>query len=559
MDSRVAGVSAQLGIMEYGVSERFGSCLEHGCAHTDEHSLWSRRNFLTSLGQAIGSSIVLGSTTINALASSPMLDMLHRHDSERILVLLQLGGGNDGLNTIIPVEDGYYFRARPTLSIPKRVALPLTDTLGLHPALNTLRGRYDDGQMAIIQGVGYKDSSLSHFDGTDNWMSGTTSVGHDASGWVGRKLEFSHPDFETKPREYPLAVQVGGISSRLFDGRENGMGMTMANVEVFRRLVRTGRLFDENTAPDNAYGNEVAFVRRIANDTFTYGRAVQEAAARAGNAISYPRVVPAYLTDRLSIVARLIKGGLGARVYHVGLGGFDTHGSQGSVYGRHATLLKAMAETVNAFLNDLGELSKEVLIMTFSEFGRRVNENGSDGTDHGTAAPLFLFGPGVKGGILGDTPSLRDLDAHGNLKYGIDFRAVYSTVLQHWFGFTGPASAQVLGESFDPLDIIANPSDPTYTGAESTAEVPDSFVLHQNYPNPFNPATTIEYRLGVQGRVTLDVIDLTGRRVETLVDRTQPPGQYSVQFDAAGLPSGTYLYRLRVGTQVASRRMLLLR
>ena len=132
-------------------------------------------------------------------------------------------------------------------------------------------------------------------------------------------------------------------------------------------------------------------------------------------------------------------------------------------------------------------------------------------------------------------------------------------MLQHWFGFTGPASAQVLGESFDPLDIIANPSDPTYTGAESTAEVPDSFVLHQNYPNPFNPATTIEYRLGVQGSVRLDVIDLTGRRIETLVDRTQPPGQYSVQFDAAGLPSGTYLYQLRVGTQVASRRMVLLR
>ncbi len=559
MDSRVTGVSAHLGIMEHGVSERFGSCLEHGCAHTDEHSLWSRRNFLTSLGHAIGSSIVLGSTTVNALARSPVLDILNGHNSERILVLLQLGGGNDGLNTVIPVEDGYYFRARPTLSIPKNVALPLTDTLGLHPALKTLRGLYDDGQMAIIQGVGYKNSSLSHFQGTDNWMSGTESVGHDASGWVGRKLEFSHPDFETKPREYPLAVQVGGISSRLFDGHEQGMGMTMANVDVFRRLVRTGRLFDEKSAPDNAYGNEVAFVRRIANDTFTYGKAVQEAASRGANAVSYPRVVPAYLTERLSTVARLIKGNLGARVYHVGLGGFDTHGSQGSVYGRHATLLRAMAETVNAFLNDLGELSKEVLVMTFSEFGRRVNENGSDGTDHGTAAPLFLFGPGVKGGLLGNAPSLRDLDAHGNLKHGIDFRAVYSTVLQHWFGFTGPTSAQVLGESFDPLDVIAKPSDPIYTGAERTAEVPISVVLHQNYPNPFNPATTIEYQLGAYGRVKLNVFDVTGRRVKTLVDRTLPPGHYSVQFDAGGLPSGTYLYQLRVGTQVASRRMVLLR
>ena len=223
--------------------------------------------------------------------------MLHRHDSERILVLLQLGGGNDGLNTIIPVEDDYYYRARPTLSIPKRVALPLTDTLGLHPALETL---YAGATMMDRWPLSREsDTRIQAYRTLRVPITGCRARHRSGMMYrdgLGESWSSAHPDFETKPREYPLAVQVGGISSRLFDGHEYGMGMTMANVEVFRRLVRTGRLFDEKSVPDNAYGDEVAFVRRIANDTFTYGRAVQEAAARAGNAISYPRVVPAYLT-----------------------------------------------------------------------------------------------------------------------------------------------------------------------------------------------------------------------------------------------------------------------
>lgn len=545
--------------MKYNVSERFGSCLEHGCAHTDEHSQWSRRDFLSTLGRTAGSAVVLGSTAVHALAHSSVLNTLSQSDSERILVLLQLDGGNDGLNTIIPVEDDQYFRARPTLAIPKHVALPLTHELGFHPAMATLRKLYDEGQMSIIQGVGYENSSLSHFQGTDNWMSGVGERAEDTSGWIGRQLEFQFPDFETKPREYPLAVQVGGITSRLFDGQAQAMGMTMANVEVFRRLVRTGGLFDEQKAPDNAYGNEIKFLRRIANDAFIYGKAVQEAASRGANAVSYPQLEPYYFSDRLSTVARLIKGDLGAQIYHVSLGGFDTHGSQGSVYGRHATLLRAMSETVNVFLRDLGELSQDVLVMTFSEFGRRVYENGSDGTDHGTAAPLFLFGPGAKGGLFGESPSLKDLDEHGNLRHGIDFRAVYATVLQNWFGFGEFASSHVLGQSFDLLDIIASPADPVYTSTEHSDEIPTTLVLNQNYPNPFNPATVIEYELNESSSVTLRVFDVAGRLVRTLVDQHLPAGKHTIRFHADGLPGGTYLYQLRAGHQVTSRRMVLLR
>ena len=545
--------------MKYKVSERFGSCLEHGCAHTDEHSQWSRRDFLSTLGRTAGSAVVLGSTAVHALAHSSILNTLSQNDSERILVLLQLNGGNDGLNTIIPVEDDRYFRARPTLAIPKRVALPLTSELGFHPAMAALRRLYDEGQMSIVQGVGYEDSSLSHFQGTDNWMSAVGGRSLDASGWIGRKLEFQFPDFEATPSEYPLAVQVGGIPSRLFDGQVQSMGMTMANVEVFRRLVRTGGLFDEQNIPDTAYGDEIKFMRRTANNAFIYGKAVQEAASRGTNSVSYPALEPYYFSERLSTVAQLIKGGLRTRVYHVSIGGFDTHGSQGGVIGRHATLLRAMSETVDAFLRDLGELRQDVLVMTFSEFGRRVYENGSDGTDHGTSAPLFLFGPGAKGGLFGQSPSLEHLDENGNLKHGIDFRAVYATVLQHWFGFGESASSRVLGQSFDLLDVIASPADPVHTSTQHADEIPGTLVLHQNYPNPFNPATVIEYELNESSSITLRVFDVAGRLVRTLVDQHLPAGRHTVRFHANGLPGGTYLYQLRTGHQVTSRRMVLLR
>ncbi len=174
-------------------------------------------------------------------------------------------------------------------------------------------------------------------------------------------------------------------------------------------------------------------------------------------------------------------------------------------------------------------------------------------------APLFLFGPGAKGGLFGQSPSLEHLDENGNLKHGIDFRAVYATVLQHWFGFGESASSRVLGQSFDLLDVRASPADPVRTSTQHTDEIPGTLVLYQNYPNPFNPATVIEYELNESSSVTLRVFDVAGRLVRTLVDQHLPVGRHTVRFHANGLPGGTYLYQLRAGHQVTSRRMVLLR
>ena len=535
---------------------RFGSCLAHGGAHAEDHCLWSRRDFLTGLGLAAGSTVMLGQTPVHAFARTSMLESLGRLSGERILVLIQLDGGNDGLNTIVPIEDDLYYQARPRLAIRKNAALRINSELGFHPAMSDLRRLYGEGNMAIIQGVGYQDSSLSHFRGTDIWMTGSDPDSNLVSGWTGRQLEVTYPNFDTVPPDYPLAVQIGGMSSRLIDGDSFSMGMAMSNPAVFQRLARTGRLYSERSVPATSYGREMAYVRRVANDTFRYGVAVKEAADRATNQIDYPQNNS--LANRLSMVARLIKGDLGARVYHVGLAGFDTHSTQGIVAGRHAALLRQLSRAVTTFLRDLGGLSEHVMVMTFSEFGRRVEENGSEGTDHGTAAPLFLFGPSINGGLFGQRPSLSDLDPYGNMHYHVDFRAVYATVLQHWFGFSSAASERVLGSPFDAIPFVRDPADPVVTRTRQD-ELPDQPVLHQNYPNPFRSQTTITFTLHRSSSATLQVYDLSGRRVRTVELGQRGPGTHEIEFQAADLSSGTYLYRLVAGRQALSRRMNVIR
>jgi len=537
---------------------RHGSCLEHGRAHTEDHRLWTRRDFISGLGMAAGASVIVGSTPVQALGHSSFLHQLQQSSQDRILILLQLFGGNDGLNTIIPVEDSNYFNARPRLAIPKHVALPLTKQLGMHPAMRPLRDLYNAGEMAIVQGVGYADSSLSHFRSTDVWLSGSDVNTYLDTGWTGRQMDFTYPDFEAQPSDYPPAVQIGGLGSLLFVGGNRNMGIAVSNPQLFRRLTREGKYYDEKAVPATASGDEMAFVRRIANDTFRYGKAIQDASSQGRNDVSYPS--GNYLASNLSTVARLIKGNLGSHVYHVGIGGFDTHGSQGATNGAHATLLKYLSDAVAAFLRDIkaGGRDKDVLVLTFSEFGRRVEQNGSGGTDHGTAAPLFLFGSGVNGGLYGDAPSLTDLDANGNLLYQTDFRAIYATVLQHWFGFSQGASTGVLGDSFDPLALVRDPSGVRVTNRERPV-LPEAFVLHQNYPNPFNPDTTIPYVLHEPGPIHLEVFDATGRRVRALVDDIRSAGSHSASFDGSGLASGMYHYRLRALGGVATRSMSLIR
>ena len=385
------------------MSPRRGTTLQEGAAHTCDHAQWSRREFIARLGLAgLGGGLVLQGTPVQALASAAQLGGLAGQESERVLVLLQLVGGNDGLNTIVPYRDDEYYRLRGNLAIAADEVLPLDDRCGVHPALAPLRPLWEQGQMAVVHNVGYPEPQLSHFRSKDIWDTASESDQYLDTGWGGRYLDGlpAEPDNSS-----PLAVQIGSGSSLLFQGEETQLGMSLSSPEAFERLAEEGTFFALDGLPDNPVGREIGFVRRVANDSFTYAEAIQEAASRGANQVDYADNAP--FTRGLGVVARLIKGGLGSRIYLVQLGGFDTHSNQ---VRQHANLLRQLAAGVRDFSADLaaGGRAEEVMMMTFSEFGRRVQANASGGTDHGTAAPAMLFGAGLRGGLEGAPPELRN-------------------------------------------------------------------------------------------------------------------------------------------------------
>lgn len=535
---------------------RPGACLEHGEAHATDHTQWSRRDFLSSMGlTAAGGAVLLSGSPVRAFSQTPLLEHLRYIETDRVLVLIQLSGGNDGLNTVVPVTNDLYYNARPQIAITSNQVIPLEGVpdVGLHPSFEVLRPNYGDGHMAVLQNVGYPDPVLSHFDATDIWMTANHGDGLAGTGWVGRYLASEFPDLDTTPIDYPLAVQMGGTSALLFQGPTTNMGMSLASPELFARIAEQGILYSIDGLPDTTLGEEIEFVRTIANDSFVYAESIQEASEAGSNQVDYPQ--GNQLANNLSIVARLIKGQLGARIYHVSIGSFDTHANQ---QGRHANLLQDLSETVKAFLDDIdaGGRSDDVLVATFSEFGRRVTQNGSGGTDHGTAAPLFLFGSGVAGGVYGSPPDLEVLDHNGNLRFEIDFRSVYATLLADWFGLASETVQEALNGSFATVGFVA---DPMISTSSEEEVLPTSFTLHQNYPNPFNPTTNLGYTLNRPGQISLRVFDSVGRLVETLVDDHQPAGRYVVTFDAGRLASGRYGYQLQTESGIETRHMTLIR
>jgi uncharacterized protein (DUF1501 family) len=526
--------------------------LDAGHAHDDDHCTWSRRQFMQGLGlAAAGAAFSVSGTPMRALAGTSVLQQLRQNESDRVLVMIQLSGGNDGLNTIIPVTNDFYYNARPTIAIPGNEAIAMTSDFAMNAAMAPLESTFGNGDMAVVQGVGYPSHSLSHFQSTDVWVTGNELSALGDSGWSGRSLEHMYPDSQSDPLSYPLAMQIGGNSPLLFHGLDSQMGMSLLNVELFSQIAGTGKVFDEVNVPAGPVGNELAFVRSIANDSYLYASAIQDAAAIGTNDVEYPDTT---LGRNLAVISQMIKGQLGTRIYHVNLSGFDTHSNQ---IGRHTGLFDNLSRSVSAFLQDLEVTGHQddALVMTFSEFGRRINQNGSAGTDHGTAAPLFLFGSGVNGGMYGEHPDLGDVDKSGNMKFTTDFRRVYASVLNDWFGITDENVATVLGSEFDIIPFVSNPS----TVATDTPSIPSGFSLSQNYPNPFNPTTRIGFTLDQPGQTRLEVFDIAGRKISSIVNAPLGIGHHEVEFNASGLASGAYLYRLQTPAGSITKRMTLLR
>lgn len=468
-------------------------------------------------------------------------------DDGRVLVLVQLAGGNDGLNAVVPFEHDAYYNARPNLAVPRTDVLRLADDIGFHPALEGLLRLYDEGNLAVVQGVGYPNPNRSHFKSTDIWLTASDSNDIRETGWLGRYFDLVCPPEEDESRcvaSGPPAIQIGLTSSLALLGK-NPKGITLRDPLTFYNLVahqpdRHGS--DPSPMPRTVAERELQFLRETAAAAFDYAEDIRTATEKGANVVTYP---DSDLASQLAIVARLIAGGLSTRVYIVSIKGFDTHANQRGI---HDALLRQVGEALAAFQQDLKQLglSDRVVGMCFSEFGRRVSENASGGTDHGTAAPMFLFGEPIQGGVYGAHPSLTDLD-HGDLKHEFDFRQIYATLLDHWLGFD---SAQVLGRNYATLPLVS-----PVTGLNSDQQIPQHYTLAAPYPNPFNPATTIEYGIPISSPIEVSVFSLLGRRVAHWQWDRQPAGWHKLVWRPNELPSGTYVIQLRSGSVRLTRKV----
>lgn len=483
-------------------------------------------------------------------------------DTDNVLVIVQLSGGNDGLNTVIPISEyADYVGARRNVAIAENRILKLDGVrnTGLHPSLTGFQQLYNDGKMNIIQSVGYPLPNFSHFRATDIWMSASDSNQNVNSGWIGRYLDEEYPGF---PNNYPtpqmpdpLAIQVGSVTTLTCQGPAVSMGMSITDPTSFYNLVDN----IQDPVPNTPMGFELSYLRQVAKATNKYADRIRQAALAVPTQGTYPNNS---LAAQLKIVARLIKGGLKTRVYMVSFGGFDTHANQvvatDTATGAHANLLSSVSSAIKAFMDDCKGLGVQdrVLGMTFSEFGRRIKSNASGGTDHGSAAPLFLFGKNVFGGITGNNPEIpSNATVSDNLPFQYDFRSIYASVLQQWFCVPDDELQQVMLKNFQSLPLINSSKCPNAK--------PNGFnnasVLVFNYPNPFTSTTSVTFKTN-GGHTLVQVVDAQGRLVKTLLERTySEAGTHRVSFDSGGLPQGIYYVRLQNGPVQQVKSMLKVR
>jgi uncharacterized protein (DUF1501 family) len=409
----------------------------------------SRRDFLVrglyGIGIGAGLPAFLDRTSA-ALAAQALQGTSVETHPERILVVLELSGGNDGLNTVVPYGDLAYYRARPNLGIPERDVIRIRDGFGFHPSMVGFERLYKDGQMAVVHGCGYDHPSLSHFSSMSFWHTGVPNSG-EPLGWLGRLADQRY-DPATRNiivnvgTSQSLAVRSGKHSPLVFDDparfRRDGTD------DQKQALTRLG----QGSPTSNATLEFLAATARNATDSSDF---VRQAAAAYRTPVDYG--IGNAFGGGLQRVAALIAAGMATRLYYVVYQGnsFDTHVQQADL---HSRLLMYTADAVRAFMEDVRRIGRadDVAVMMFTEFGRRVEENGSLGTDHGTATPMFIVGKRVKGGFYGRPPSLTDLD-DGNLKMTTDFRSVYATMIREWLGYNDTEA--VLKGRFDPLPMFA--------------------------------------------------------------------------------------------------------
>ncbi len=540
-------------------------------AHDKEHKVWSRRSFLQALGIAGSGSMMLGSNMLTASAPSPLTAAIANAPGDGILILIRLSGGNDGLSTVIPIEQyDTYANARPNIYIPESKVLKLTDEFGIPSYMQSLESMWGEGSFKAVHGVGYQNQSLSHFTGSDIYantdLTTTGFTGLD-TGWMGRYFENLYPDYLINPPAAPAAVQIGQYGNLIFQGEETNYAFVASNINQLEEIAESGVQYSLDPAlfGDCMYSDQLRFLRGVANTTYEYSGLIHEAYERGQNQVEYQ---DNGFARQLALLARLIKGNLGTRVYMISMGGFDTHGNQPLA---HERLMSNLSIAVKDFYDDLTftQQDDKVLSMTFSEFGRRIFENGSNGTDHGKAAPTLFFGAGLNGSaFVGEHPSLDSPNGRGNLEYTMDFRDLYATVLAEWLCVDIPLVEQhLLGHAYNPVNLGFNcsgtefpdiaysddpptppmPPDGNPDGTPPSDELMDAIVHRPYYPTEANPHIHLE--LPFTAHVDVTLYNILGQKVATLYNEMMVEGSTEINIRdriPGHLATGKYIYRIGV-------------
>jgi uncharacterized protein (DUF1501 family) len=570
-----------------------------------------RRNFIKKLSLA-AVPFTLGGIPIRLMAENSLTRMAEQSTNDRVLIILQLHGGNDGLNSVIPVEAyDLYYRWRANIAIPAKNSLrkmiPLDSTLpsdaqvGLHPDMVAMKGLYDRGRMAIVQGVSYKNNNGSHFRGRDISFMGGGFDDYFSSGWVGRYLqqEFApqiYPnDFPNPEMKDPLAIEMGSDVSLIFHQEGNiPTSISLNNPQSFAQLVEELEGFtDEGIDPrgkppaalDNSpYGRELNWILGLEDKSEDYAERLYEVYRNApASSVTYPETYPYNapkgsmknrLTPQLQLIARLLDGGgagLGVKtkVFLVKLGGFDTHAEQVESYdptmGHHAALMYHISSAMSAFQEDLRArgLEDRVLTVTTSEFGRRVRSNGSYGTDHGTGAPVMIFGKGVQPGVVGKVPDLNK----ENIEMQYDYRQVYANLLRDWMlvdeskinndiffkDFINGPKEDGTG-NYEPLALATQ----VISGVKENF-IADRFSLDDCYPNPADHFTTIQFKINNTNLVEIYLKDSQGRTLKNILYEERMEGTHVIKINTADLPAGIYYYQMKTGFFHETKKLIIAR
>lgn len=563
-----------------------------------------RRNFLKKVGFAAGAPIAFHGVPLQLMASHHEVQSLAQQSTnDRVIIILQLHGGNDGLNTIIPISnyDEYYSR-RANIAIPykvgKRTLIPLDSTVaseeqvGLHPDMNDFKHLYDTGKAAVFQGVSYENNNGSHFRGRDIWFMGGGADDYFSSGWVGRYLgqeyaPLSYPsDFPTAEMPDPLALEMGNDVSLLFhqDGNIPTSLSLGSNPTGLANLINeldgfTDEGIDPRGTPpsflnNSPYGKEMDWILGLEDKSETYIKRLSEIyESTSATSVTYPESYPFSgpqgsrrnpLSGQLQLVARLLGGGIKTKVFLVKMGGFDTHASQvqenDPTMGVHSALLYHISSAMRAFQKDLRArgLEDRVLTMSMSEFGRRVGSNGSYGSDHGTGGPMMMFGLGVKPGIYGTSPDM----SKSNVDLQFDYRQIYANILNEWMGVDKSVISNDIfyqdfidgpnpnGGNYEPMDLIKE----VILGEKDYVKA--KYRIDSVYPNPASNYTQAKILVNNYQDVEVQLINIQGITVHKIVRRVAP-GEHTFSFMLEGLKPGFYFIKAKSEMLDDTKRLII--